>query len=141
MDSNNESPDETRVAPTHLNASQAELHELLNQTLPERIELALSHIPMASTESRFISTRSHDLSTRSHDLSARRLIWSDERTGAQVDVQGGMVHITHGAMGSYVLTPDEAAAFADAFANAVVHACARASRWNSATRRHDGGTA
>lgn len=141
MDFNNHSPDETRVAPTHLKASQTELNELFNQTLPEGMKLALDHLPMASTESHYISTRSHDLSTRSHDLSTRRLIWSDERTGAQVYVQGGMVHITHGAMGSYVLTPDEAAAFADAFANAVVHACARASRWNSATRRQDGGTA
>lgn len=93
-----------------------------------RIELSLSHRRVVTTELHYIS-------------SMRRLIWSDERTGARVYVEGGMVDITHGAVGSYVLTPHEAAAFADAFANAVVHACARASRWNSATRRHDGGTA
>ena len=93
-----------------------------------RIEPTLSHRPAVTTTQHYIS-------------SMRRLIWSDERTGARVHVQGGMVYITHGAMGSYVLTPDEAAAFADALANAVVHACAHASRWNSATRRHDGGTA
>jgi len=93
----------------------------------DRIEPTLSHLPSIATTLHYLS-------------SMTTLIWFDERTGAQVCVKGGMVDITHGAVGSYVLTPDEAAAFADAFANAVVHACARASRWNSATLQYDEGT-
>ncbi len=65
-----------------------------------------------------------------------RFIWRDEWTGAEVSVNGGWVEISHGAAGPYLLTPDEAAAFTDALANAVVHACARAARWNPATRSY-----
>lgn len=91
-----------------------------------RIEPTLGHLPMPTTRLHYLS-------------SMTRLIWFDERTGAKVYVDGGMVSITHGAVGSHVMAPDEAAAFADEFANAIVHACAHASRWNAATRQGDGG--
>ena len=67
-----------------------------------------------------------------------RFVWRDEWTGAAVSVNGGLVEIDHGAAAPYLLTPDEAAAFTDALANAVVHACAWAARWNPATRSYSG---
>lgn len=66
------------------------------------------------------------------------LIWFDKVTGAQVYVNGALVEITHGAIGSYRLTPDEAETFADALTAAIVRACACASRWNPVSRRYDG---
>ena len=67
-----------------------------------------------------------------------RFIWRHEWTGAAVSVNGGLVEVSHGAAAPYLLTPDEAAAFTDALANAVVHACDWAARWNPTTRSYSG---
>lgn len=72
--------------------------------------------------------------------SAQRLIWQDEYTGAAVSINGAIVEISYGCP-FYRLTVDEAAAFADALANAITHACACASRWNPATQLYNGARA
>lgn len=66
------------------------------------------------------------------------LIWRDELTGAAVLVNGAWVEIVHGAVVPYSLTPDEAETFADELTDAIVRACAWATRWNPASRGYDG---